>query len=184
MHCGRRALKGYFHWGRGGRGGWRVLDEDVGLIPGDSISRVGSPNSQSGSHLRSVDSGTRAATGTSISSTSQQPSSRACCANSMTVTRPLPPAPSSSAASFSYVTHAPEVTPRSPGRWGISCSAGSQSRPIALFRRIPVREDERNLKKRWDPLAFCVFLPTTSCSLKLKVPNASLHFLGKMGLSS
>ena len=166
MHCGSSALKGYFHWGRGARGRWRVLDEDVGLIPGDSISRVGSPHSQSGSHLRSVDSGTRAATGTSISSAAQQPSSRACCANSMTVTRPLPPAPSSSVASFSDVTHAPEVTPRSPGRWGLSCSAGSQSRPTALLPRGSCERRWKNLKKRWDPLAFCVFLPTTSCSLR------------------
>lgn len=54
-------------------GEWGVESSMRGgvLTPGDSISRVGSPHSRSGPHLRSVDSRARAATGTPISSAAQ-----------------------------------------------------------------------------------------------------------------
>lgn len=95
VNCTRsreRPPKGYFHCGRGVREDgafWMKMWVSSRETPSPGW---GVPTPRVASHLRSVDSGTRAATGTSISSAAQQPSSRACCANSMTVTR-LPPRP-------------------------------------------------------------------------------------------
>ena len=33
---------------------------------------------------------------------------------------------------------------------------------------VPLSGDERGVEKRWEPLAFCVLLPTTICSLRDK----------------
>lgn len=143
------ALEGYSPSGRGGerKAG---LQRGVGFSPPETISKVWSPHSESIPHLRSVDSGARAATGAPISSAAQQPNSRASCTNSITAPGQPLPAPSSSVAPASDVTGAPAVTPWVARQTGAPrlLSAVEDLRVSVSSRVVPLSEDERGVEKR------------------------------------
>lgn len=150
----RGALKGHPHRGRGreGRGSHGPRPS-----PGRGVLLT-----RSVPHLRSVDSGARAATGAPISSVAQQPSSRASRINSMPAPQRQPPAPASSAAPASDVTSAPEVT-LPPGGRGSPGSSAALSGCVSLARPVWVAlsEDEAGVEKRQGPFSFLV-LPLTT----------------------
>lgn len=162
---GGRALRGS-HW-RGGGG--RRLQPRWGSHSRRPSLQDEASSLPSGPHLRSVDSGARAASGASISSAAQQTSFRASCANSMTAPRRRLPRPlqerrpplTSRARRGRRITFRAE--PGSRLCWVSGCLAS-----LAPPRWIPSNEDGRGVGKRRGPLAFCVLPLTTSCSLKGK----------------